>query len=178
MVVLATGRHLSCVASAAANSVRSQGSRQHNNRKTSTNISSTLGKIRQQQTTSFSSTATSRASHYQDAPRASATSSSAGPRYYDNPSPRSETSSTSSSSSSSSSNNSSSNYSYYSQAESNGGPTITEQSILGAFPRPNLSPTLHFSIFTGHFDGKSPSSKNNAKCANCAGPHSTDFCPC
>ncbi|KAG2216702.1 hypothetical protein INT45_001195 [Circinella minor] len=173
MVILATGRHLSSVATAAAFNVRTQSSRQHN-KNTTSNISSTLGKIRQQQTTSFSSTTSPRASHYQEP---SKTASSAGPRYYDNPSPRSDSSSSSSSSQS--------NYNYYSNASSEGGasssssgPTITEQSILGAFPRPNLSPTLHFSIFTNHFDGKSSPLKDDSKCGNCSGPHSTDFCPC
>ncbi|KAI9310438.1 hypothetical protein BX666DRAFT_2032822 [Dichotomocladium elegans] len=61
-----------------------------------------------------------------------------------------------------------------------GGPTITEQSILSAFPRPNLSPTLHFSIFGGYFDNTSATKKDDQQkiCGNCAGPHSTDFCPC
>jgi hypothetical protein len=52
-----------------------------------------------------------------------------------------------------------------------GGPqTITEKSILSSFPRPNLMPTLHSSLFG--------SNNNNTKCTNCSGPHSTEFCPC
>ncbi|KAJ8653363.1 hypothetical protein O0I10_011014 [Lichtheimia ornata] len=66
-----------------------------------------------------------------------------------------------------------------SSSSSSHGPTITEQSILSAFPRPNLSPTLHFSIFSGNFDSNnSPRKDDKNRCGNCAGPHSTDFCPC
>lgn len=56
---------------------------------------------------------------------------------------------------------------------------ITEGSILNAFPRPNLTPTLHFSLFglqnsppSGNVEGR------KRRCTNCAGPHSTEFCPC
>lgn len=56
---------------------------------------------------------------------------------------------------------------------------VTESSILSAFPRPNLMPTLHFSLFGLQ---NSPPSQDKegrkTKCSNCAGPHSTDFCPC
>jgi hypothetical protein len=50
---------------------------------------------------------------------------------------------------------------------------ITESSILSNFPRPNLMPTLHFSLF-----GSSSPPSESKKCTNCSGPHSTDFCPC
>ncbi|KAG0171891.1 hypothetical protein DFQ28_003800 [Apophysomyces sp. BC1034] len=55
---------------------------------------------------------------------------------------------------------------------------VTESSILSNFPRPNLMPTLHFSLFGL---SSSPPAEDNfrmKKCSNCAGPHSTDFCPC
>lgn len=61
-------------------------------------------------------------------------------------------------------------------ADNRAGPeVITESSILNSFPRPNLMPTLHFSLFgSPNNDGK----KTASKCTNCSGPHSTDFCPC
>lgn len=61
------------------------------------------------------------------------------------------------------------------------GATITEQTILNSFPRPNLSPTLHFTVLLSAHEGSSSSQKKkekNKKCDNCAGPHSTEFCPC
>ncbi|CEP10724.1 hypothetical protein [Parasitella parasitica] len=63
----------------------------------------------------------------------------------------------------------------------NKGPeVVTENSILSNFPRPNLMPTLHFSLFGGY---QSPTEGDKSRraasqCNNCSGPHSTDFCPC
>ena len=54
-------------------------------------------------------------------------------------------------------------------SEKNKKEIITENSILNSFPRPNLMPTLHPSLFAN---------KSTVKCTNCSGPHSTDFCPC
>jgi len=60
------------------------------------------------------------------------------------------------------------------------GETVTEGYILNSFPRPNLSPTLHLRL--GMFGSTSTSADTSkdkkAKCSNCAGPHSSDFCPC
>ncbi|KAI9267422.1 hypothetical protein BY458DRAFT_511730 [Sporodiniella umbellata] len=50
---------------------------------------------------------------------------------------------------------------------------VTENSVLNSFPRPNLMPTLHPSLFDS-----SHTKKASSKCSNCSGPHSTDFCPC
>jgi hypothetical protein len=51
---------------------------------------------------------------------------------------------------------------------------VTENSILNNFPRPNLMPTLQFSLF-GFQQAKTASF---TRCNNCSGPHSTDYCPC
>lgn len=65
-------------------------------------------------------------------------------------------------------------------ANNKGPELITENSVLSNFPRPNLMPTLHFSLF-GY---QSPTDEENtirrsaSSCSNCFGPHSTDFCPC
>lgn len=70
---------------------------------------------------------------------------------------------------------------YYKQDTSNnnahqsGPEIITENSILNNFPRPNLMPTLHFSLF-GNTDANN--NKKTTTCKNCTGPHSTEFCPC
>jgi hypothetical protein len=67
-------------------------------------------------------------------------------------------------------------------ASASAGPeVITENSILSNFPRPNLMPTLHFSLFG--YQSPTESGTNTRKttlttCNNCTGPHSTDFCPC
>ncbi|KAI9365194.1 hypothetical protein BD770DRAFT_378006 [Pilaira anomala] len=73
----------------------------------------------------------------------------------------------------------SSNYYQYKQQEtSNKGPEIvTETSILNNFPRPNLLPTLNFSLFGGG-SGSNETRRTTTVCNNCTGPHSTDFCPC
>ncbi|KAI8391191.1 uncharacterized protein BYT42DRAFT_555987 [Radiomyces spectabilis] len=55
---------------------------------------------------------------------------------------------------------------------------ITESSIMSNFPRPNLMPTLHFSLFGLQSPPNSDDTFKTKKCSNCAGPHSTDFCPC
>ncbi|KAI8387369.1 hypothetical protein BD560DRAFT_382277 [Blakeslea trispora] len=65
------------------------------------------------------------------------------------------------------------------QARANEREVVTESSIMDSFPRPNLMPTLHFSLF-GY---QSPTEDNQTRpaassCSNCSGPHSTDFCPC
>ncbi|KAG2235546.1 hypothetical protein INT48_003109 [Thamnidium elegans] len=78
----------------------------------------------------------------------------------------------------------SSGYYQYKQdanAGANKGPeVVTENSILSNFPRPNLMPTLNFSLF-GHqspTEGGNNRRTNTTTCNNCTGPHSTDFCPC
>lgn len=80
---------------------------------------------------------------------------------------------------------SSSYYQYKDAGSSNtnsskGPEVVTENSILSNFPRPNLMPTLHFSLFGGY---QSPTEddqtrRSASQCNNCSGPHSTDFCPC
>ncbi|KAL0087887.1 hypothetical protein J3Q64DRAFT_1735033 [Phycomyces blakesleeanus] len=55
---------------------------------------------------------------------------------------------------------------------------VTESAILSNFPRPNLMPTLHFSLFGLQNSPPSEDTFRAKKCTNCAGPHSTDFCPC
>ncbi|CAO3678542.1 unnamed protein product [Rhizopus stolonifer] len=63
---------------------------------------------------------------------------------------------------------------YQRSTENKAGPeVITENSILNSFPRPNLMPTLHPSLFESNYTRKASS-----KCTNCSGPHSTEFCPC
>ncbi|KAI7872743.1 hypothetical protein BDF14DRAFT_1748353 [Spinellus fusiger] len=54
---------------------------------------------------------------------------------------------------------------------------VTEISVLNDFPRPNLMPTLHFSLF-GLQNSPPQATFYAKKCTNCAGPHSTEFCPC
>ncbi|ORY99181.1 hypothetical protein BCR43DRAFT_488865 [Syncephalastrum racemosum] len=72
--------------------------------------------------------------------------------------------------------------SHYNNTNSNShanGETVTEGNILSAFPRPNLNPTLHFSLFGLQNSPPQQDSRSTAaQCSNCAGPHSTDFCPC
>jgi hypothetical protein len=65
-------------------------------------------------------------------------------------------------------------------ANTKGPELITENSILSNFPRPNLMPTLHFSLFgyQSPTDGDSNTRRSASSCNNCSGPHSTDFCPC
>ncbi|KAI8373630.1 hypothetical protein EDC96DRAFT_25685 [Choanephora cucurbitarum] len=65
------------------------------------------------------------------------------------------------------------------QARANEREVVTESSIMNNFPRPNLMPTLHLTLF-GY---QSPTEDNQnrpaaSSCSNCSGPHSTDFCPC
>ncbi|ORX63083.1 hypothetical protein DM01DRAFT_1331166 [Hesseltinella vesiculosa] len=59
---------------------------------------------------------------------------------------------------------------------------ITEYNILLNYPRPNLNPTLQFSLFGLSNSPPDLSNQrqhqNKSVCGNCAGPHSTDFCPC
>lgn len=67
------------------------------------------------------------------------------------------------------------------QQAASGPEVVTESSILSNFPRPNLMPTLHFSLFG--YQSPTESGTNTRKttlttCNNCTGPHSTDFCPC
>ncbi|KAI8080247.1 uncharacterized protein B0P05DRAFT_469319 [Gilbertella persicaria] len=54
--------------------------------------------------------------------------------------------------------------------------TVTESSIMSNFPRPNLMPTLHFSLFG--YQSPTENDRRPTSCHNCSGPHSTDFCPC
>lgn len=78
------------------------------------------------------------------------------------------------------SSSSTSSYGADANSGSGEGATITEQTILNSFPRPNLSPTLHFTVLLSAHGGSSSSQKQKTKkkCDNCAGPHSTEFCPC
>ncbi|KAI9276309.1 hypothetical protein BY458DRAFT_506276 [Sporodiniella umbellata] len=62
-------------------------------------------------------------------------------------------------------------YRQHHRVETNTGP-VTEKSVLDNFPRPNLMPTLHSSLFG------SPPTQKQTYCSNCSGPHSTEFCPC
>ncbi|KAI7896961.1 uncharacterized protein EV154DRAFT_490007 [Mucor mucedo] len=57
---------------------------------------------------------------------------------------------------------------------------VTENSILSNFPRPNLMPTLNFSLFgyPSPTDDGTGRRSGTTTCNNCTGPHSTDFCPC
>ncbi|KAI9032814.1 hypothetical protein CLU79DRAFT_693074 [Phycomyces nitens] len=55
---------------------------------------------------------------------------------------------------------------------------VTESAVLSNFPRPNLMPTLHFSLFGLQNSPPSEDTFRTKKCTNCAGPHSTEFCPC
>lgn len=65
-------------------------------------------------------------------------------------------------------------------AASAGPEVVTENSILSNFPRPNLMPTLHFSLFgyQSPTEGGNSRKASSTTCSNCTGPHSTDFCPC
>ncbi|KAI8088885.1 uncharacterized protein BX664DRAFT_331659 [Halteromyces radiatus] len=72
---------------------------------------------------------------------------------------------------------------YSRQAKTTTNPTepITESSILNNFPRPNLNPTLHYTLFgltNSPPDQDYPRSQQTTQCSNCSGPHSTIFCPC
>ncbi|GAB5586563.1 hypothetical protein Unana1_01463 [Umbelopsis nana] len=60
------------------------------------------------------------------------------------------------------------------------GEPITEGFVLNSFPRPNLSPTLHLRLgmFGTSATSADTSKDKQRKCSNCAGPHSSDFCPC
>ncbi|ORX48526.1 hypothetical protein DM01DRAFT_1338583 [Hesseltinella vesiculosa] len=65
------------------------------------------------------------------------------------------------------------NYYYYQHV-------VTESSVLHSFPRPNLTPTLHFTLFTDVSTSASndkPKAKKK-QCKNCKGPHESDHCPC
>ncbi|KAI8064494.1 hypothetical protein BC940DRAFT_305866 [Gongronella butleri] len=70
------------------------------------------------------------------------------------------------------------NYYYYQHV-------VTETTILHSFPRPNLTPTLHYTLFAD-LNTSSANNGNNdrnkkktkKKCKNCQGPHETDHCPC
>lgn len=66
-------------------------------------------------------------------------------------------------------------------ASAKSGPeVVTENSVLSNFPRPNLMPTLHFSLFgyQSPTEGGNNRRATSTTCNNCTGPHSTDFCPC
>jgi hypothetical protein len=71
-------------------------------------------------------------------------------------------------------------YQYFRHERTKEGPeVVTESSILSNYPRPNLMPTLHFSLFGSPASDNVDGQRNSAKkCINCSGPHSTDFCPC
>ncbi|KAI8876967.1 hypothetical protein K501DRAFT_326796 [Backusella circina FSU 941] len=79
-------------------------------------------------------------------------------------------------------NKATSDYHHFRQERANihdGPEVITESSILSNYPRPNLMPTLHFSLFGSPASDNMDGQRNSAKkCSNCSGPHSTDFCPC
>ncbi|KAI8093211.1 uncharacterized protein BX664DRAFT_329176 [Halteromyces radiatus] len=67
------------------------------------------------------------------------------------------------------------NYYYYEQ--------VTESTVLGSFPRPNLNPTLHYTLFTtASVEPPSANDKNKKKkakkCVYCLGPHTSENCPC
>ncbi|CAO3626656.1 unnamed protein product [Cunninghamella echinulata] len=59
---------------------------------------------------------------------------------------------------------------------------VTENTILSAFPRPNLTPTLHHTLFSNpslNANGNNQQQqKNKIKCKHCNGPHSSNICPC
>ncbi|CAO3590601.1 unnamed protein product [Absidia cylindrospora] len=59
---------------------------------------------------------------------------------------------------------------------------ITESNIMTSFPRPNLNPTLQYTLFglsNSPPDQDYPQrNRQQARCSNCSGPHSTSFCPC
>ncbi|ORZ23998.1 hypothetical protein BCR42DRAFT_365072 [Absidia repens] len=61
-------------------------------------------------------------------------------------------------------------YQYYEQ--------VTENTVLSSFPRPNLNPTLHYTLFTTSCDTSSNSNASKKKCKHCHGPHMTENCPC
>lgn len=73
------------------------------------------------------------------------------------------------------------NSNYYKQdtsSKQSGPEVVTENSVLNDFPRPNLMPTLHFSLFGYDNKDTNGNKKTATPCKNCSGPHSTDFCPC
>ena len=76
----------------------------------------------------------------------------------------------------------SSGYYQYKQDTSNarhsGPEVVTENSVLSDFPRPNLMPTLHLSLFGYQSPTGDTRRTTLTTCSNCTGPHSTDFCPC
>ncbi|CAO3653140.1 unnamed protein product [Cunninghamella blakesleeana] len=57
---------------------------------------------------------------------------------------------------------------------------ITEANIMNTYPRPSLTPTLHYSLFG--LSNSPPDHDNQRRqttvCSNCSGPHTTSFCPC
>ncbi|CAO3617122.1 unnamed protein product [Cunninghamella blakesleeana] len=57
---------------------------------------------------------------------------------------------------------------------------VTENTILSAFPRPNLTPTLHHTLFYDNAlnNNNTNQQKNKIKCKNCQGPHKSEHCPC
>ncbi|KAI8991904.1 hypothetical protein BDF20DRAFT_831902 [Mycotypha africana] len=55
---------------------------------------------------------------------------------------------------------------------------ITENSILRNYPRPNLMPTLHYSLFGYQSPTEGNKNRTTVQCSNCSGPHSTSYCPC
>ncbi|KAI8339992.1 hypothetical protein BC941DRAFT_335515, partial [Chlamydoabsidia padenii] len=58
---------------------------------------------------------------------------------------------------------------------------ITESNVMTTFPRPNLNPTLHYTLFglsNSPPDQDYQRKQQQARCSNCSGPHTTTFCPC